>query len=189
MRALTMKNQLSKLLITGFISLFAAVSYAQETPNQAISVAKAAIEQAVKAGASKDATDDLATANAWLAEAEKANSLIGAVVSMAISDDAKKNRADEIVYLASMAKIKAQTAEAKAKKQTIVTATQKVQKDLDGFIGALTLAKNRQDEINKLRAELEKSEKTAKELKTDLEKVTSTVKELEAKLKETPKKD
>ena len=175
MRALTMKNQLSKLLVTGFISLFAAVSYAQETPNQAISVAKAAIEQAVKAGASKDATDDLATANAWLAEAEKANSLIGAVVSMAISDDAKKNRADEIVYLASMAKIKAQTAEAKAKKQTIVTATQKVQKDLDGFTGALALAKNRQDEINKLKAELDKA--------------SNTIKDLEAKLKEMSKKD
>ena len=175
MRALTMKNQLSKLLVTGFISLFAAVSYAQETPNQAISVAKAAIEQAVKAGASKDATDDLATANAWLAEAEKANSLIGAVVSMAISDDAKKNRADEIVYLASMAKIKAQTAEARAKKQTIVTATQKVQKDLDGFTGALALAKNRQDEINKLKAELDKA--------------SNTIKDLEAKLKEMSKKD
>lgn len=170
-----MKNQLSKLLITGFISIFATVSYAQETPNQAISVAKAAIEQAVKAGASKDATDDLATANAWLTEAEKANSLIGAVVSMAISDDAKKNRADEIVYLASMAKIKAQTAEAKAKKQTIVTATQKVQKDLDGFTGALVLAKNRQDEINKLKAELDKA--------------SNTIKDLEAKLKEMSKKD
>lgn len=175
MSALTMKNQLSKILITGFISIFATVSYAQETPNQAISVAKAAIEQAVKAGASKDATDDLATANAWLAEAEKANSLIGAVVSMAISDDAKKNRADEIVYLASMAKIKAQTAEAKAKKQTIVTATQKVQKDLDGFTGALVLAKNRQDEINKLKAELDKA--------------SNTIKDLEAKLKEMSKKD
>ena len=182
-----MKNQLSKLLVTGFISFFAMASYAQETPNQAISVAKAAIEQAVKAGASKDATDDLATANAWLAEAEKTNSLIGAVVSMAISDEAKKNRADEIVYLASMAKVKAQTAEAKAKKQTIVMATQKVQKDLDGFLGALALTKNRQDEINKLKAELEKSETTAKGVKADLERANNTVKELETKLKEVTK--
>lgn len=150
-------------------------SYAQETPNQAISVAKAAIEQAVKAGASKDATDDLATANAWLAEAEKTNSLIGAVVSMAISDEAKKNRADEIVYLASMAKVKAQTAEAKAKKQAIVMATQKIQKDLDGFLGALALTKSKQDEVNKLKAELDKA--------------GSTIKDLEAKLKDMPKKD
>jgi hypothetical protein len=170
-----MKNQLSKLIVTGFISIFAMASYAQETPNQAISVAKAAIEQAVKAGASKDATDDLATANAWLAEAEKTNSLIGAVVSMAISDEAKKNRADEIVYLASMAKVKAQTAEAKAKKQAIVMATQKVQKDLDGFLGALALTKSKQDEVNKLKAELDKA--------------GSTIKDLEAKLKDMPKKD
>ena len=150
-------------------------SYAQETPNQAISVAKAAIEQAVKAGASKDATDDLATANAWLAEAEKTNSLIGAVVSMAISDEAKKNRADEIVYLASMAKVKAQTAEAKAKKQAIVMTTQKVQKDLDGFLGALALTKSKQDEVNKLKAELDKA--------------SNSIKDLEAKLKDMPKKD
>ena len=170
-----MKNQLSKLIVTGFISIFAMASYAQETPNQAISVAKAAIEQAVKAGASKDATDDLATANAWLAEAEKTNSLIGAVVSMAISDEAKKNRADEIVYLASMAKVKAQTAEAKAKKQAIVMATQKVQKDLDGFLGALALTKSKQDQVNKLKAELDKA--------------GSTIKDLEAKLKDMPKKD
>ena len=170
-----MKNQLIKLLVTGFINFFAIASYAQETPNQAISVAKAAIEQAVKAGASKDATDDLATANAWQAEAEKTNSLIGAVVSMAISDEAKKNRADEIVYLASMAKIKAQTAEAKAKKQAIVMATQKVQKDLDGFTGALALTKSKQDEINKLKAELDKA--------------SNSIKDLEAKLKDIPKKD
>ena len=58
---------------------------------------------------------------------------------------------------------------------------------LISFIGALVLAKNRQDEVNKLKAELEKSEKIAKELKTDLEKVTSTVKELETKLKEVTK--
>jgi hypothetical protein len=175
MRYLSMKNQLSKLIVTGFISIFAMASYAQETPNQAISVAKAAIEQAVKAGASKDATDDLATANAWLAEAEKTNSLIGAVVSMAISDEAKKNRADEIVYLASMAKIKAQTAEAKAKKQTIVMAIQKVQKDLDGFLRALALTKSKQDEVNKLKAELDKA--------------SNSIKDLEAKLKDMPKKD
>lgn len=169
------------------MSFFAVSGYAQETPNQAIGAAKAAIEQVVKSGAGKDAADDLATANAWLAEAEKANSLIGAVVSMAISEEAKKNRADDIVYLATMAKIKAQTAEIKTKKQTVTLTTQQVQKDLDGFLAALTLTKSKQDEVNKLKAELEKSENTAKGLKTDLEKVTSIVKELEAKLKETPK--
>jgi hypothetical protein len=34
----------------------------------------------------------------------------------------------------------------------------KVQKDLDGFLGALALRKNKQDEVNKLKAELEKLE-------------------------------
>jgi hypothetical protein len=49
-----------------------------------------------------------------------------------------------------------QTAEAIAKKQTVVMATQKVQKDLDGFLGALALNKSKQDEVNKLKVELEK---------------------------------
>jgi len=182
-----MMNHLIKLLVASLLAFTAGASFAQETPSQAIISAKAAIEQAIKAGANKDAIDDLATANSWLAEAEKTNSLIGAVISMAISDEAKKNRADEIVYLASMAKIKAQTAEAKAKKQGLILATQKVQKDLDGFLGALALAKSRQDEINRLKAELEKSDTTAKGLKTDLEKANTAVKDLEAKLKEVGK--
>jgi galactitol-specific phosphotransferase system IIB component len=170
-----MKNLFTKLFLTFCVSFFAGTVYAQETPNQAIVAAKVAIEQAVKLGAGKDATDDLASANSWLSEAEKANSLIGAVVSMAISEEAKKNRADDIVYLATMAKIKAQTAETKAKKYSITVATQQVQKDLDDFLVALALTKNKQDEVNKLKAELEKA--------------SATNKELETKLKDAPKKE
>lgn len=168
-----MKNHLFKILIACLISSFTSISFAQETPAQAINAAKASIEQAVKAGANKDAVDDLATANAWLAEAEKTNSLFNAVVTLTITDEARKARSEEIIYLAFMAKIKAQTAEAKAKKQSTILATQKVQKDLDSFLGALALAKNRLDEINKFKAELEKA--------------SSTIKELEAKTKEMAK--
>ena len=170
-----MKNHLFKVLLVCLISSFTSISFAQETPNQAINSAKASIDQAIKAGANKDAVDDLATANAWLAEAEKTNSLINAVVTLTITDEARKARSEEIIYLASMAKIKAQTAEAKARKQSTILATQKVQKDLDSFMGALALAKNRQDEINKL--------------KTELEKANSTIKDLETKLREISKKD
>jgi stage V sporulation protein SpoVS len=182
-----MKSYLIKLLAASLLAFTAGVSYAQETPSQAIISAKAAIEQAIKAGSNKDAIDDLATANSWLAEAEKTNSVINAVVTLAITDEARKARSEEIVYLATMAKIKAQTAEAKAKKQSVMASTQKVQKDLDGFTGALALAKNRQDEVNRLKAELEKSDTTAKGLKTDLEKANTAVKDLEAKLKEVGK--
>jgi len=182
-----MKSHLIKLLAASLLAFTADVSYAQETPSQAIISAKAAIEQAIKAGANKEAIDDLAPANSWLAEAEKTNSVINAVVTLAITDEARKARSEEIVYLATMAKIKAQTAEAKAKKQSVLLTTQRVQKDLDGFIGALALAKNRQEEINRLKAELEKSETTAKGLKADFEKANNTVKELEAKLKEVTK--
>jgi len=170
-----MKSHLIKLLAASLLAFTADVSYAQETPSQAIISAKAAIEQAIKAGANKDAIDDLATANSWLAEAEKTNSVINAVVTLAITDEARKARSEEIVYLATMAKIKAQTAEAKAKKQSVMASTQKVQKDLDGFTGALALAKNRQEEITRLKAELDKA--------------STIIKDLETKLKEIPKKD
>ena len=168
-----MKSHLIKLLAASLLAFAAGVSYAQETPGQAIISAKAAIEQAIKAGANKDAIDDLATANSWLAEAEKTNSVINAVVTLAVTEEARKARSEEIIYLATMAKIKAQTAEAKAKKQSVMVSTQRVQKDLDGFTSALALAKNRQDEINKLKAELDKA--------------SNTIKDLEAKLKETTK--
>jgi stage V sporulation protein SpoVS len=170
-----MKSHLIKLLAASLLAFTASVSYAQETPSQAIISAKAAIEQAIKAGANKDAIDDLATANSWLAEAEKTNSVINAVVTLTVTEEARKARSEEIVYLATMAKIKAQTAEARAKKQSVMVTTQRVQKDLDGFLGALTLAKNRQDEINKLKAELDKA--------------SVIIKDLETKLKEIPKKD
>ncbi len=170
-----MKNQLLNLAVICLLAASTGVSFAQESPSQAISTAKAAIEQAIKAGANKDAVDDLTTANAWLAEAEKTNSLINAVVTLTITDEARKARSEEIVYLATMAKIKAQTAEAKAKKQSVMVTIQRVQKDLDGFTGALTLAKNRQDEVNKLKAELDRA--------------NITIKELEAKIREAAKKD
>jgi len=47
-----------------------------------------------------------------------------------------------------------------------------VQKDLDSFMGALALAKNRQDEINKLKAELEKANATIKDLESKTKEVT-----------------
>jgi stage V sporulation protein SpoVS len=170
-----MKSHLIKLLAASLLAFTAGTSFAQETPSQAIISAKAAIEQAIKAGANKDAVDDLATANSWLAEAEKTNSVINAVVTLTVTEEARKARSEEIIYLATMAKIKAQTAEAKAKKQSVMASTQRVQKDLDGFTGALALAKNRQDEINKLKAELDKA--------------GVIIKDLETKLKEIPKKD
>jgi len=170
-----MKSHLIKLLAVSLLAFTAGASFAQETPSQVIISAKAAIEQAIKAGANKDAIDDLATANSWLAEAEKTNSVINAVVTLAITDEARKARSEEIVYLATMAKIKAQTAEAKAKKQSVMASTQKVQKDLDGFTGALALAKNRQEEISRLKAELDKA--------------SAIIKDLETKLKEILKKD
>ena len=158
-----MKNLLSTYLFACLIALSPSLSYAQETPAQSIGVAKIAIEKAINAGADKDAPDDLSSAKLWLSEAEKSNSIINNLLTMVVPEDIKKSRNEETIYLASMAKIKAQVAEAKAKRQSTVVAYQKVQKDLDGFLGALTLAKNRQDEVNKLKAELDKANATPKE--------------------------
>jgi hypothetical protein len=158
-----MKNLLSTYLFACLIALSPSLSYAQETPAQSIGVAKIAIEKAINAGADKDAPDDLSSAKLWLSEAEKSNSIVNNLLTMVVPEDIKKSRNEETIYLAGMAKIKAQTAEAKAKRQSAITAYQKVQKDLDGFLGALTLAKNRQDEVNKLKSELEKANAALKE--------------------------
>jgi len=158
-----MKNLLSTYLFACLIALFSSLSFAQETPAQSISGAKNAIEKAINSGADKDAPDDLSSAKLWLTEAEKSNSIVNNLLTMVVPEDIKKSRNEETIYLAGMAKIKAQTAEAKANKQSAIVANQMVQKDLDGFLGALALAKNRQDEVNKLKAELDKANTVIKE--------------------------
>ena len=158
-----MKNLLSTYIFACFITVFSPLSFAQETPAQSISVAKNAIEKAVNAGAEKDAPDDLSSAKLWLSEAEKSNSIVNNLLTMVVPEDIKKSRNEETIYLAGMAKIKAQTAEAKAKRQSAITAYQRVQKDLDGFLGALILAKSRQDEVTKLKTELDKVNAALKE--------------------------
>jgi hypothetical protein len=153
----------SPLPFACLLTPFPSLSYAQETQAKSIGLAKIAIEQAINAGKQKDTPDKLSSAKLWLSEAEKSNSIVNNLPTIVVPKDIKKSRNEETIYLASMAKIMAQTAEAKAKRQTSIVAYQKVQKDLDGFLGALTLAKNRQDEVNKLKAEHDKANNALKE--------------------------
>ena len=107
------RTKLFSLLFLGLMAFFSLEARAAETPTMAIEEAKFAVEQARKAGAEQKAAADLAAAKSWLSQAEKEyearKSFLSRTRRMVSSDKAKE---EEIIYLATMARIKGQTAEA-----------------------------------------------------------------------------
>src|SRR5512138_2975599 len=88
------------------------------TPTMIIEEAKFAIEQARKAGAEMKAFEDLSAAKSWLIRAEKEYAAGKSLLSKArkmVKED--KGQEEEIIYLGTMSKLKAMTAEAKARRQ------------------------------------------------------------------------
>jgi len=162
---MNLANRMSFYLCAALITvlfLSAPVSaLAQPTPNLSIDEAKTAIEQAIKSGAEATAPEDLAAARSWLSQAVSANSFFNNLVAIVLAPEVKKAREEEIVYLASMANLKAQAAEAKAKRLTTMATAQKVQRELADFENALALVKLRQADADKARAELAKVQATA----------------------------
>ena len=61
-------------------------------------------------------SDDLSAAKSWLAQAEKAFAAANSIMAMISTSKMKKSKEEEVIYLATMAKIKGLTAEANAKK-------------------------------------------------------------------------
>lgn len=120
-----------------------APAHAQETASSAVEAAKNAIEAARKAGGEQVAGDDLAAARSWYSQAEKAHesatSLLGRVATAAM----KREREEEILYLARMARVKADTAAAKTRRVAVQQELKEVQKLLAGFQGALAIAQER----------------------------------------------
>jgi len=146
----------------------------------AIEEAKAVIEQARMVGAEKSAPDDLAQAKSWLAQAEKkyedSQSILSRTVKLVKSDEAV-NR--EIIYLASMAKIKAQIAEAKSKRIAVLADLKDVRKDLADFRSSLEIMKKKHDAAEAAKTIQAKAEAERK----SLEKSKQHAAELEAQKK------
>jgi outer membrane protein OmpA-like peptidoglycan-associated protein len=157
-----------------FITFFPTAVVAAETPLTIIDAAKIAIEQAQKAGAEQHASDNLSAAKSWLAQAEKSFAAANSVIAMISTPKMKKAKEEEIIYLATMAKIKGQTAEAIAKKFTTAAKLKDAKKDLADYQSAIVvmmdkqkqadMAKEVQAKAEAERKRLEESQRAAEEM-------------------------
>lgn len=189
------RTKIFSLLFFGLIALFPLAAQAAETPTMMIEEAKFAIEQARKAGAEQKAHDDLAAAKSWLSQAEKEyearKSFLGRTRRIVSSDKAKE---EEIIYLATIAKIKGQIAEAKAKRDAASAELKETQGDIANYKSTLEIlmknlavaekAKEVQVKAEAERRELEQARQKAAELeekkKKELEEAQKRTAALEA---------
>ena len=191
------------LFLAAAANLYAAPAPTSPAPVSAataIAEAKAAIETARLSGAETNAQDDLAQAKSWLAQAEKeyaaTQSLFSKSINLVLSSEAK-NR--EIEYLAAMAKLKGQSAEAKSKKIGVEAQLTNARKELVDYqttLDVLTKKSAEADQARKIKAQAEAEHKELAQAKQkaalmesqklkELEEAKQRVAELEAlKLKE-----
>jgi outer membrane protein OmpA-like peptidoglycan-associated protein len=139
---------LFSIVMLVFIVLLPAAAMAAETPVTSLDAAKSAIEQAQKAGAQQRAPEDLSAAKSWLALAEKAFTAATSVMAMISTSKTKKAKEEEVIYLATMAKIKGLTAEAIAKKFTTATRLKDTNKDLSDYQSAIVVMKDKQQQAD-----------------------------------------
>jgi len=176
---------LFSLLFFSFMAFFALEARAAETPTMAIEEAKFAVEQARKAGAEQKAAGDLTAAKSWLSQAEKEyearKSFFSRTRRIVSSDKAKE---EEIIYLATMAKIKGLTAEAKAKRDAVSAELKETQGDITNYGSTLEILKKTIFEAESKRKELEQARQKAAELeeekKREIEDAQKRAWELEA---------
>jgi len=138
-----MPTKIKFLLIGLFFSNIAASSFglAEETPTIAIEKAKFAIEQAQKAGAPKTTPEDLAAAKSWLASAQKEYEKLRSAGTWMTPEKTRRLKEEEIIYLATMAKIRAMIAENRSKKEALSKKLQAHIKELQDYQNKLDLLK------------------------------------------------
>ncbi|MFZ4439282.1 MAG: OmpA family protein [Syntrophales bacterium] len=182
------------ILVWVLMILFPLTALAEETPVMVIEAAKSAIEEARKAGAEQQAMDDLSAAKSWLVQAEKTFEAANSIMARVSTAKMKRAREEEIIYLATMAKAKALTAETKAKKQTTAAKLKEIQKDLADYQSAIAVmreklqeaegAKEIQAKAEAERKHLEESQQIADELEArkrkELEEAQRRTAELES---------
>ena len=182
------------ILLWGLIILLPLTVLAEETPVMVIEAAKSAIEQARKAGAEQHAMDDLSAAKSWLSLADKTYEAANSIMARVSTAKMKRAREEEVIYLATIAKAKALTAEAKAKKQTTTVKLKETQKDLADYQSAIAVmreklqeaegAKEIQAKAETERKHLEESQRMADEIEArkrkELEEVQRKTAELES---------
>lgn len=167
-------RKILSILLWGLIILFPLTVLAEDTPVMVIEAAKLAIDQARKAGAEQQAVDDLSAAKSWLSQAEKAYESAHSIMARVSTAKMKRAREEEVIYLATMAKVKGLTAEAKSKKQTTAAKLKETQKDLADYQSAIVVMKEKLREAENAkeiqakaeaeRKHLEESQRTADEM-------------------------
>lgn len=182
------------VVIAGMTAFLPIATGAAGLPSD-IEAAKAAIDKARIAGADANAQDDLKQAKSWLDQAEKeyarSQSFWSRGIKLVASDEKKRK---EIQYLAAMAKIHGQIAEAKSLKSAASLELADMQKQLADYQKTLDVLKKKSAEAaqaRKIRAqaetqqkELEQEKKKAAILESkkakELEEARRKVAELEA---------
>ena len=135
---------LRSMLMAMAVFIVVQPATAQESASAAVEAARNAIERARQTGGERVGGDDLAAARSWYSQAQKAlesaTSILGRVATAAM----RREREEEIVYLAQMARVKAETSEAKAQRALVQGELKEAQKLLAGFQGALAIARERE---------------------------------------------
>jgi outer membrane protein OmpA-like peptidoglycan-associated protein len=160
-----LKKTMLSFLFLGLPILFSQTSLAATTPTMIIEEAKVAIEEARKAGADRVALDDFMAAKSWLSQAEKeyeARKSLLARTKRIVSSDQEKE--EEIIYLGTVAKLKAMTAEAKAKTDTTLVQLRQAQRELGDYQDAIEILKKKLAEGEKAKEAQAKAEEERKAL-------------------------
>jgi outer membrane protein OmpA-like peptidoglycan-associated protein len=175
--------------LLGLLFLFPFPTLGAEPVPIALEEAKAAIDRARMTGAEKSAPDDLAQARSWLVQAEKqqaeSQSILSRTMKLVKSNEASVR---EITYLASMAKVKAQIAEAKARKVIAAAELQDARKDLADFQSSLEILKKKQAEAEAAKTVQAKAEAERKALEKSKQNVTVLEAQKKKELEEAQKK-
>ena len=172
-------------LCLGGLLFSPSMSGAATTPTMIIEEAKFAIDQARKAGAEKVALDDLMAARSWLSQAEKKYEEKKGILSRLTSSDAKDQ---EILYLGAMAKAKAMTAEAKAKKSAVLAVLKDGRRELADYQNAIEAMKKKMAEVEKARLVQAKAEEERKALEEVKRKASELEEQKKRELEEAQKR-
>ncbi|HEX7373312.1 MAG TPA: hypothetical protein VF372_10845, partial [Thermodesulfobacteriota bacterium] len=179
------KMRILFFLFTGCLLFSPSMTRAATTPTMIIEEAKFAIDQARKAGADRVALDDLMAARSWLSQAEKEYEAKKGFLSRLGSSDAKDQ---EILYLGAMAKAKAMTAEAKAKKSATLAALKEGRRELADYQNAIEALKKKTVEVEKARQVQAKAEEERKSLEEAKRKTVELEEQKKRELEEAKKR-
>jgi outer membrane protein OmpA-like peptidoglycan-associated protein len=177
--------QILFFLFMGCLLFSPAMTGAATTPTMIIEEARFAIDQARKAGADRVALDDLMAARSWLSQAEKEYEAKKGILSRLTSSDAKDQ---EILYLGAMAKAKAMTAEAKAKKSATLAALKEGRRELADYQNAIEALKKKTVEVEKARQVQAKAEEERKSLEEAKRKTVELEEQKKRELEEAKKR-